>query len=153
MRSILPSKREIQCKLGMYFSFDFGCHFFLLPYSLITVTLYVGKVKFSLLLFFFGLLSQPCKIFTQVFTVLKHCITGIFLIHPGSVQTASNLWITIFIVFMQVGVSVAVMQLVLSAAHNCFYCKMQITVSVIAMMQVTLSNNNFIFLSPTDTHL
>ena len=52
------------------------------------------------------------------------------------------MWVTIFIVFMQVGmsvavmqvrVSVAVMQVVLSAMHNCFYCKMQVTVSVIAM--------------------
>ena len=42
-------------------------------------------------------------------------------------------WVTIFIVFIQVGVSVAIMQVVLSAVHNCFSCKMQVTVSVIAM--------------------
>ena len=47
--------------------------------------------------------------------------------------SASNMWVTIFIVFIQVGVSVAIMQVVLSAVHNCFYCKMQVTVSVIAM--------------------
>ena len=47
--------------------------------------------------------------------------------------SASNMWVTIFIVFMLVGVSVATMQVVLSAVHNCFYCKMQVTVSVIAM--------------------
>ena len=61
-------------------------------------------------------------------------------------------WVTIFIVFIQVGVSVAIMQVVLSAVHNCFYCKMQVTVSVMAM-QVTLSSNNFIFLSLTPTFL
>ena len=47
--------------------------------------------------------------------------------------SASNMWVTDFIVFMQVGVTVAVMQVVLSAGHNCFYCKLQGTVSVIAM--------------------
>ena len=47
--------------------------------------------------------------------------------------SASTMWVTIFIVFMQVGVSVAIMQVVLSAVHNCFYCKMQVTVSVIAI--------------------
>ena len=47
--------------------------------------------------------------------------------------------------------SLAIMQVVLSAVSNCFYCKMQLTASVIAM-KVTLSSNNFIFLSLTDTH-
>ena len=64
--------------------------------------------------------------------------------------SASNMWVTIFIVFMQVGVSVAVMQVVLSAVHNWFYCKMQVTVPVVAM-QVTLSSNSFVFLSLTGT--
>ena len=62
----------------------------------------------------------------------------------------SNMWVTIFIVFMQVGVSVALMLVVLSAVHNCFYYKMQVIVSVIAML-VTLSSNNFKFLSLTPT--
>ena len=61
-----------------------------------------------------------------------------------AIVSASNIWVTIFIVFMQVGVSVATMQVVLSAVHNCFSCKMQVT--------VTLSINNFTFLSLTDTH-
>ena len=47
--------------------------------------------------------------------------------------SASNMWVTIFVVFMQVGVSAAIMQVVLSAVHDCFYCKMYVTVSVIAM--------------------
>ena len=47
--------------------------------------------------------------------------------------SALTIWVTVFIVFMQVGVSVAIMQVVLSAVHNCFYCKMQVTISVIAM--------------------
>ena len=42
------------------------------------------------------------------------------------------------------------MQVVLSAVHNYFYCKMQVTVSVIAM-KVALSSNSFIFLSVTPT--
>ena len=47
--------------------------------------------------------------------------------------STSNMWVTIFIVVMQVWVFVATMQVVLSAVHDCFYCKMQVTVSVIAM--------------------
>ena len=50
-----------------------------------------------------------------------------------------NMWVTIFVVFMQVGVSVAIMQVVLSAVLNCFCCEMQVTVSVKAM-QATLSS-------------
>ena len=60
--------------------------------------------------------------------------------------SASNMWVIIFIVFMQVGVYVAITQVVLSAMHNCFYCKMQFTVSVIAM-QVTIYS--FLLLTPT----
>ena len=47
--------------------------------------------------------------------------------------SSSNKWVTIFIVSMQGGFSVAIMQVVLSAMHKCFYCKMQVTVSVLAM--------------------
>ena len=39
--------------------------------------------------------------------------------------SAANMWVTIFILIMQMGVSVAIMQVVLSAveyAHNSFYC-------------------------------
>ena len=54
---------------------------------------------------------------------------------------ASNKWVPFFIVFMQMGVSVAITEVVPSALHNYFYCKMQVTVSVIAM-QVTLSSNS-----------
>ena len=38
---------------------------------------------------------------------------------------AANMWVTIFIEIMQVGVSVTIMQVVFSAvhyAHDCFYC-------------------------------
>ena len=41
--------------------------------------------------------------------------------------------VTIFIVFTKVGVSVAAMQVGFSEVNNCFSCKMQFTVSVIAM--------------------
>ena len=47
--------------------------------------------------------------------------------------SASNLGVTTFTVFMQVRVSVATMQNALSVVHNCFSCKMQVTVTVIAM--------------------
>ena len=48
-------------------------------------------------------------------------------------SSASTMWVTIFIVLMQVGVSVAITQVVLSAVHDCFYCKIKVSVSVIAM--------------------
>ena len=38
---------------------------------------------------------------------------------------AANMWVTIFIIVMLVGDSVAIMQVVFSAvhyAHDCFYC-------------------------------
>ena len=65
--------------------------------------------------------------------------------------SASNMRVTSFIIFIQVKVSVAFMQVVLFAAHNCFYCKMQVTVSVIAML-VTLSSNSSILFSLTDIY-
>ena len=51
---------------------------------------------------------------------------------------------TIFIVFLQVVVSIAIMQVVLSAMFNCFCCKIQVTVFLqvevsVAIMQVVLS--------------
>ena len=39
--------------------------------------------------------------------------------------SAANMWVTIFIVIMQMGISVAIMQVVFSAvhyAHDCVYC-------------------------------
>ena len=39
--------------------------------------------------------------------------------------SAANMWVTIFIVIMQMRVPVAIMQVVFSAvqyAHDCFYC-------------------------------
>ena len=39
--------------------------------------------------------------------------------------SAAKMWVTIFVVIMQMGVSVAVMQVVFSAvyyAYDCFYC-------------------------------
>ena len=38
--------------------------------------------------------------------------------------SSANIWVTIFIVIMQMGVSIAIMQVVFSAvhyAHDCFY--------------------------------
>ena len=35
---------------------------------------------------FFSLLSHPCKIFIEVFIVLKHCIIFIFLIYSDNLQ-------------------------------------------------------------------
>ena len=39
--------------------------------------------------------------------------------------SAANMWVTIFVLIMQMGVSVAIMQVVFSVvhyAHDCFYC-------------------------------
>ena len=39
--------------------------------------------------------------------------------------SAANIWVAIFVLIMQMGVSVAVMKVVFSAvhyAHDCFYC-------------------------------
>ena len=36
--------------------------------------------------------------------------------------SAANMWVTIFIVIMQMGVSVAIMQVVFSAVHYAHYC-------------------------------
>ena len=47
--------------------------------------------------------------------------------------SALNMRVAVFVIFLQVGVSVATMQVVLSAVRSCFSCKMQLTVSVIAM--------------------
>ena len=65
--------------------------------------------------------------------------------------SALNMWVTIVIVFMQVGVSVAITQVVLSAVQCAtFYCKIQVIVSVIAM-QVKHLINSFIFISRNRT--
>ena len=53
------------------------------------------------------------------------------------IDSSLNIWVAMFIVFMEMGVTVAIMQVVPSAVHNCFYCKTQVTVSVIAI-KVTL---------------
>ena len=39
--------------------------------------------------------------------------------------SATKMWVTIFVVIVQIGVSVAIMQVVFSAVHyghDCFYC-------------------------------
>ena len=63
--------------------------------------------------------------------------------------SAANMWVTIFIEIMHMGVSVAIIQIVFSTVHyghEYFYVIMQLTVSVVAMY-VTVSSSNFIFLS------
>ena len=44
--------------------------------------------------------------------------------------SAANMWVTVFILIMQVGVAVTLMQVVSSAVH---YAHMLITVSVVTM--------------------
>ena len=60
------------------------------------------------------------------------------------------MWVNIFIEIMKVGVSVAIMQVVISAVHYAPISTviMQVAVSVVAMY-VTASSSNFIFLSLT----
>ena len=65
---------------------------------------------------------------------------------------AASLWVAIFIVIMKMGVSTAIMQVVLSAvdyAHDFSIVIMQMTLSFTAML-VAVSSNNFIFLSLTE---
>ena len=62
------------------------------------------------------------------------------------------MWVTIFIAIMQIGVSVAIIQVIFSAvyyAQNCFYCIYAYN-SFIAML-VTVSSNSFTLLSLTDS--
>ena len=61
--------------------------------------------------------------------------------------------VTIFIETMQVGVSVAIMQVLFSTvryADDYFIVVIQVAISV--AMYVTVSSSKFIFLSLTDTH-
>ena len=60
---------------------------FLLLYSSVAFTLYVGKVKFPLLLFRSSVFWVSHARFTpEIFIVLKHCTICIFLIHFLSLQ-------------------------------------------------------------------
>ena len=62
--------------------------------------------------------------------------------------SAANMWVTIFIVIVQMGVNVAIMHVVFFAvhyAHDCLFVIMQLTLSFIAK-QVTVLSNMFIFL-------
>ena len=60
--------------------------------------------------------------------------------YVGNNSTA-NMRVTLFVLIMQVEVSVAIMQVAFSAvhySHDCFYLIMPVTVSVIAKFQVTV---------------
>ena len=49
----------------------------------------------------------------------------VFGAHMQVTDSAAKIWLTIFVVIMQMGVSLAIMQVVFSAvhhAHDCFYC-------------------------------
>ena len=49
----------------------------------------------------------------------------VFGAHMQVTHSAAKIWLTIFVVIMQMGVSLAIMQVVFSAvdhAHDCFYC-------------------------------
>ena len=69
-------------------------------------------------------------------------------------DSAANMWVTICIIVMLMGVSVAIRQVVFSAVHyahmTVLIVIMQVTTSAMAM-QVTVSSNNLILLSLTDT--
>ena len=68
--------------------------------------------------------------------------------------SAANTWVTIFfVVFMQMGVSITIMQVVFSAvdyAHDSFYCNYAVDSFFIAMLVAVLCNT-FIILSLTDS--
>ena len=49
----------------------------------------------------------------------------VFGAHMQVTDSAAKIWLTIFVVIMQMGVSLAIMQVVFSAvhhAHDCFFC-------------------------------
>ena len=77
-------KEEINLKRGV--GAEMGGCYFLLLYNLILFTGCVGKVKFPLLLFGSSVFGSHLKVLIQVFTVLKHWMICIFLIHSGNVQ-------------------------------------------------------------------
>ena len=56
----------------------------------------------------------------------SYVVRGFCSAYAGdSFCSAANMWVTIFIVIMQMGVSLAIMQVVFSAvhyAHDCVYC-------------------------------
>ena len=74
-------------------------------------------------------------------------------------SSAANVWVTIFILIMQVEVSVAIMHVELSAvnySHVCFYLIMQVNVSVIGKFQLTVLYSFFrhlCFVKLTTKHL
>ena len=63
-----------------------GLPLFLLLYSSIAFTLYVGKAKFPLLLFFLWSFELAMQDFHSSLYITKTLYHGIFLIHSGSVQ-------------------------------------------------------------------
>ena len=68
--------------------------------------------------------------------------------------SAANAWVRIFIEIMQMGVSVAIMQVEFSIvryADAYFYVIMQVPVSIVAMY-VTASSSRFLFLSLADIY-
>ena len=67
-------------------------------------------------------------------------------------SVCSNMWVTIFIIIIQMGVSVAVMHVIFSAVDYAHYtsCCNYAGDSFLIAMQVTVLSNNFIFLSLTD---
>ena len=67
--------------------------------------------------------------------------------------SVAKMWVTIFIVIMQMGVPAAIMKVVFSAvdyAHDSFYCNYAGEPLLITTL-VTVLSNNFIFLSLTDS--
>ena len=98
--------------------------------------------------FFFFFFQLRRWLFCWNYAVRRFCNT-----YAGEVSVA-YMWATICTDIMQVGVSVAIMQVVFSTVHyahdyiyfnyacGCFYCS----------HYVTASSSNFIFLSLTNTH-
>ena len=84
-----------------------GCHIYYVTVQSHLLYLRENKVPF-ITLWIFTLLSQPCTILIQVFTVLKPGVICTFLIHFGSLQkmltalfnlvwnTEKNKWTTFF---------------------------------------------------------
>ena len=105
---------------------------------------------FQVLLSVAGMLVDLSVAIMQVTVSVAVMQLEVSAAHMQVTVSAANMWVTVFIVIMQMGVSVTIMQVVFSAVHYAHdpIVIMQMTSSL--AMQVTVSSNNFLFLSLSD---
>ena len=80
---------------------------------------------FQVLLSFIGMLMDLCVAIVQVTFSVAVTLLEVSAAHLQVTVSAANMWVTTFFVIMQMGVTVAIMEVVFSAvhyAHDCLYC-------------------------------